>query len=96
MKTTLVIAAAALGLAVAGPAAANADLAKSAGCLTCHNVEGAKKMGASFKDIGAKYKGKADAEATLVAKIKSGKGHPASKASEDDVKTLVKWVLAMG
>ena len=96
MKAKFVIAAAVLGLAVAGPAAANADLAKSAGCLSCHNVEGAKKMGASFKDIGAKYKGKADAEAAIVQKIKSGKGHPASKASEADVQTLVKWVLSMG
>ena len=95
MKTSLVIAAAALGLAVAGPAAANADLAKKSGCLNCHNVEGAKKMGPSFKDIGAKYKGKADAEATLVEKLKSGKGHPAQKASEDDLKTLVKWITTM-
>ena len=95
MKTSLVIVAAALGLAVAGPAAADADLAKKSGCLNCHNVEGAKKMGPSFKDIGAKYKGKADAEATLVEKLKSGKGHPAQKASEDDLKTLVKWITTM-
>jgi cytochrome c len=95
MNTKFVIVAAALGLAVAGPAAANADLAKKSGCLNCHNVEGAKKMGPSFKDIGAKYKGKADAEATLVEKLKSGKGHPAQKASEDDLKTLVKWITTM-
>jgi cytochrome c len=95
MKTQYVILAAALGLAVAGPAAADADLAKKSGCLNCHNVEGAKKMGPSFKDIGAKYKGKADAEATLVEKLKSGKGHPAQKASEDDLKTLVKWITTM-
>ena len=94
MKSTLVIVAA-LGLAFAGPAAANADLAKKAGCLNCHNVEGAKKMGASFKDLGAKYKGKADAEATLVEKLKSGKGHPAQKASEDDLKAIVKWIVTM-
>ena len=96
MKTKLVIATAALGLAVAGPVAASPELAKSAGCLTCHNVEGAKKMGASFKDIGAKYKGKADVEAGIVEKIKAGKGHPASKASEADIKALVKWTLSMG
>jgi cytochrome c len=94
MKSTLVIVAA-LGLAFAGPAAANADLAKKSGCLNCHNVEGAKKMGASFKDLAAKHKGKADAEGMLVEKLKSGKGHPAQKASEDDIKTLVKWVLSM-
>ena len=96
MKSTLVLAVAAVGLAFAGPAAANADLAKTAGCLACHNVEGAKKMGPSFKDIGAKYKGKADAQATLVEKLKGGKGHPAQKkASEEELNTLVKWITTM-
>ena len=94
MKRTLVIAAAVVGLSVAGPAAANADLAKSSGCLNCHNVEGAKKMGASFKDLSAKHKGKTKAE-DLVAKITGGKGHPASKAKPEDVKTIVDWILAM-
>ena len=54
-----------------------------------------KKMGPSFKSVAEKYKGKADAEATLVAKLKSGTGHPAEKASDDDLKSLVKWVLSM-
>ena len=94
MKTTLLIAVAALGLAAADPASASEELAKSSGCLNCHNVTGAKKIGASFKDLSAKYKGKADAEATLTAKIGSGKGHPAVKASAEDQKTLVKWVLS--
>jgi cytochrome c len=94
MKTTILIAVAALGLAAAGTASASEALAKSSGCLTCHNVEGAKKMGASFKDIAAKNKGKADAEAAILAKMSSGKGHPAVKASAEDQKTLVKWVLA--
>jgi len=93
VKTPLIIAAAALGLAIAGPAAANADLAKSAGCLNCHNVEGAKKMGASFKDLSAKNKG-GDA-AAIAAKVKEGKGHPASKASAEDVKKIVDWILTL-
>ncbi|MEO5676540.1 MAG: cytochrome C [Usitatibacter sp.] len=96
MKRTLVFAAAALALATASAgASASEALAKSSGCLGCHNVEGAKKMGASFKDLAAKHKGKADAEATLVAKIGGGKGHPGTKASADDVTTLVKWVLSL-
>jgi cytochrome c len=53
-----------------------------------------KKVGPSFKDIAAKFKGKGDAEATLFAKLKEGKGHPATKASDDDLKGIVKWVLA--
>jgi cytochrome c len=94
MKTMLVGVIAVAGLAMAGAANASEELAKSSGCLTCHSVD-AKKMGPSFKDIAAKYKGKADAQATLVANLKSGKGHPAVKASDADTATLVKWILAM-
>ena len=77
----------------AGSASAQEALAKSSGCLNCHAVD-TKKMGPSFKDVAAKYKGKPDAEATLAAKLTGGKDHPAVKASPDDVKALVKWVLA--
>ena len=79
------------------PAALAADdasaLAKSSGCLNCHAVD-TKKVGPAFKDVAAKYKGNADAEATLVTKLSEGKGHMAVKASKDDVQKLVKWVLA--
>lgn len=95
MKNIVVIAIASLGLAVSAAANASEALAKSSGCLTCHNVEGAKKIGASFKEIAGKNKGKPDAEATILAKIGSGKGHPAVKASADDQKTLVKWILSL-
>ena len=80
---------------IASPVAFAADesgLAKSSGCLNCHDVA-TKKVGPAFKDVAAKYKGKSDAEATLVAKLSEGKGHPAVKASKDDVTKLVKWVL---
>jgi cytochrome c len=95
MKTTVLIALAALGLAAAGTASASEALAKSSGCLACHNVEGAKKMGASFKDLSAKHKGKADAEATIVTKLTTGKGHPGVKAKPEDVQAVVKWVLTL-
>jgi len=90
----MVILAAASALSVAGAASAQEDLAKKDGCMNCHDVS-AKKVGPAFKEVAAKYKGKADAEATLVAKLKDGKGHPATKASEADLKGIVKWVLAM-
>ena len=83
-----------VGLACAGAASAQQELAQKSGCLTCHAVD-TKKMGPSFKDVAAKYKGKADAEGKLVEALTSGKGHPAVKASPDDVKSLVKWVLSM-
>ena len=81
---------------IAAPGAANAQeaLAKSSGCLNCHAVD-SKKMGPAFKEVAAKYKGKSDAEATLVAKVSGGKEHPAVKAGGDDVKSLVKWVLSL-
>ncbi len=94
MRAIMLTAVLAAGLAATGAASASEDLAKSSGCLTCHAVA-TKKMGPAFKDIAAKYKGKADAQATLVAELKSGKGHPAVKSSEADTATLVKWILAM-
>ena len=94
MKLIAMTLAASIILAVAGTASAQEALAKSSGCLNCHAVD-TKKMGPAFKDVAAKYKGKADAEATLIAKISGGKDHPAVKAGPDDVKSLVKWVLSL-
>jgi cytochrome c len=94
MKSLVVAAVAALAIATAGAANAQEDKAKAAGCTNCHATD-TKKVGPSFKDIAAKYKGNADAEAKLVGEITSGKGHPAIKANPDDVKSIVKWVLAM-
>jgi cytochrome c len=94
MKTILMTSAALIALAMAGGAQAQADaLMKANGCMNCHAI-GEKKVGPSFKDIAAKYKGKADAEKNLTAELKDGKGHPAIKASEADIGTMVKFVLA--
>ena len=79
---------------MAGVANASEELAKKAGCTVCH-AAAEKKVGPAFKDVAVRNKGKAGAEATLVAKIKGGKAHPPVKASDDDVKKIVKWVLAM-
>ena len=83
-------------IAMAGAAGANAqqELAQKSGCLNCHAAD-TKKVGPAFKDIAAKYKGQADAEAKLTAQVSGAKGHPAVKASPDDVKSLVQWILAM-
>lgn len=82
------------GLVLANSASASSELAKQGGCLNCHAVD-TKKVGPSFKEVAAKNKGKAGADEALVAKIAGAKDHPKVKASEADVKTLVKWVLAM-
>ena len=94
MKLLLVAAALAVGVGAAGVAQASEDLAKSSGCLTCHAMD-TKKMGPAFKDIAKKYKGNAGAEAKLVEALSKGQGHPAVKASPDDIKKLVKWNLSL-
>lgn len=94
MKSIIITALLAAGLVVGGAANASSELAKKSGCTNCHAVD-TKKVGPAFKDVAASNKGKAGAEASLVAKITGGKDHPKVKASEDDVKALVKWVLAM-
>jgi cytochrome c len=93
MKAVVIAAVVAAGLACAGTASAQEALAKSSGCMTCHDVA-TKKIGPSFKDTAAKYKGKADAAAMLFTKIDTKQGHPEVKAKGDDLKNIIKWVLA--
>ena len=95
MKSILLMLAAAGSMVMAGAAnaQAGADLAKAKGCLGCHAVA-EKKVGSSLKDIAAKYKDNKDAEATLTAKLKDGKGHMKVAASDAELKTLVQWSLA--
>jgi cytochrome c len=94
MKALIVAAALVVGVGAAGVAQAQEDLAKSAGCTTCHAMD-TKKMGPAFKEIAKKYKGNAGAEAKLVEALSKGQGHPAVKASPDDIKKLVKWNLSL-
>jgi cytochrome c len=99
MKKLLIAAAAVASVAFAGAAQAQEALAKDKGCLGCHATD-AKKMGPSFKDVSAKYKGKADGEATVVGVLKSGKAtsgktHPVAKASDDELKALYKWITSL-
>jgi cytochrome c len=94
MKSLIVAAALVVGVAAAGAAQASEDLAKANGCATCHAMD-TKKMGPSFKSIAAKYKGNAAAEGKLVEMLSKAQGHPAVKASPDDIKKLVKWNLSL-
>jgi len=89
MKRIAFVMMAALGLAVAGTAQASEDLAKKSGCLTCHNVSGAKKMAPALNTYGAK-----GAEAIL-AGLGDKKKHGSVKASDDDKKALAKWIAGM-
>lgn len=78
-----------LALAAAGAAQASEEMAKKDGCLTCHNVSGAKKMGPSFKDAAK------DGEEKILAALMDKKKHGAVKASDDDKKALAKWIAGM-
>jgi cytochrome c len=94
MKSIAIVAILAVGMAATGTAGAQEALAKKSGCTMCHEVN-TVKLGPSFKESAAKYKGKADAEAVLVAKLSAGTEHPEVKAKGEDLKSLVKWVLSL-
>ncbi len=89
-------------LFAAGSAHANPELAAKSSCTACHAMD-KKQIGPAFQEVAAKYAGDKDAEAKLVKKVKEGgtgvwgaMAMPPMGASvkEDDIKTLVKWVLA--
>ena len=88
-----------LSLTVAGILAAGAvraqgtDALKAGGCLGCHDVQ-KQKIGPALKDVAAKYKDDAGAAGKLAAKVAGGKGHPKTKASEDQIKAAVGEALA--
>ena len=85
--------AASLSLVGVANAQSGADLAKSKNCLNCHDID-KKKVGPSFKDVQAKYKDNKEAEATISAKLKEGKGHPVKVAASDaELKSLVQFAL---
>ena len=70
MKSRSLLALVALTLAAA-PALANEELAKKHACTACHAID-KKVVGPAYKDVAAKYKGNAKAEAMLVEKVKKG------------------------
>ena len=94
MKTLLVALGAAGALAAGiGFAQSGADVLKAKGCMNCHEND-KKKVGPAYKDVAAKYKGNQGAAATLVAKLKDGKGHPKSDATDAELKAAVGTVLS--
>lgn len=93
-----------LSFAIATPALpvwADAALAKSKNCMSCHNIE-KKIVGPAYKDIAAKYRGDNSAPARLATKIMAGGGGvwgvvkmPSNpQVGEADAKKLAAWILA--
>ena len=77
-------------------------LAKKNGCLACHAID-KKVFGPAWRDVAAKYRGDAGAEARLAEKIAKGGGGvwgnmpmPANpKISEVERRSLAKFVLSL-
>ncbi|NIC40305.1 c-type cytochrome [Aquabacterium sp. A08] len=89
-------------VAAAGGGAADAKaLLNSNACTACHGVNN-KIVGPGFNEIAAKHKGKADAEAYLVGKIKNGGQGvygaipmPAQpQVSDADARAIAAWIAA--
>lgn len=75
-------------------------LLKKQSCTACHGME-QKLVGPGFKQVAAKYAGRADAVGYLAGKIKAGSQGvwgpipmPAQALSDADLKTLATWLAA--
>jgi cytochrome c len=93
--------------AMAVDAEAAKALARQNNCLKCHGID-KDKDGPAYTKVAAKYKGKADAEAKLIAHVTSGEKakfpdgheeeHKVVKTSpandKEQIKNLVQWILA--
>jgi cytochrome c len=80
---------AALLLALASGIAA----AQSGTCGSCHDID-KRKVGPSFREIGARYKGDKSKAGDIVARMKEGKGHPKVAGSDAELKAAVESALS--
>jgi cytochrome c len=100
-KTSVLFAAIGLALA-ASPVWANEELAKKNACTACHAID-KKLVGPAYKEVAAKYRGDAKAGAMLEEKVKKGgvgvwgqvPMPPNAHVKDEDIKTLVKWILSL-
>ena len=77
--------------------------ARQNNCFKCHHVE-KKKDGPAYREVAAKYKGKADAESRLMTHLTTGEkakfpdGHEEEHKivkvkDQAELKNLVEWIL---
>ena len=80
--------------AVAGPAFAQsgAELVKAKGCLNCHAPD-TRKVGPSFKELTARFRGDPAAVERLAATLKAGRTHPRIAASDAELKALAGFIV---
>ena len=102
MKQVIAASAVTLGLLLASGAQADEKLAQANGCMTCHQTDN-KVLGPGYKEVAAKYRGNAGAQAMLVKKVKDGgKGvwgemvmPPNAHVKDADIASIVKWILTL-
>lgn len=81
------------------------QLARQNSCFKCHAID-KQKDGPSYKEVAAKYKGKADAESRLITHITTGEkakfpdGHEEEHKiiktkDQAEIKNLVQWILSL-
>lgn len=95
-----VVALATLGSAAQANPSSPEELARASGCMSCHSAA-EKVVGPSFKSIAEKYKGQADAVASLSQSVRNGsRGNwgripmpPHASLADADIKQLVTWVV---
>jgi len=77
--------------------------AKKAGCANCHVVD-KRLVGPSYKEVAAKYKGDATAEAKLIKKMMDGGSGvwgkmpmppQKGKMTDAEIKSIVAWILSL-
>lgn len=109
-RLCLALWAAIAAMAVAPPALAiDADaaqmLARQNNCFKCHSVD-KKKDGPPYREVAAKYRGRADAEANLYHHITAGEKVKFPDGSEDnhkiiqtkdaaEIRNLIGWILSL-
>jgi len=101
MRRLFVISAAgiaALCLQTASYAAVDAKAAQAAakeqGCLNCHEID-KKKVGPSYKDVSAKFKGKSVQDLTAAMKAAAVHKSALGKTSDEQLKLMLEWVLSL-
>ena len=100
MKPPLILAT--LAALAATPALANEELAKKNACTACHAID-KKLVGPAYKEVANKYRADKGAEANLIDKVKKGgvgvwgqvPMPPNGHVKDEDIKALVKWILAI-
>lgn len=106
MKKSLlqILLVAGFGLTSYGALADASALLQKGGCVACHSMDGKNKLGPALTNVGMQYKGKQDAEAYLINKIKNGgRGvwgplpMPPQKdnLSDAEIKQVVQWIISM-